>query len=125
MRVLHQHAAGVGFDAADHPRRIAQQHDVATVALHGEIFVDRTHHPAVRLRYDGIQRIIGNSAATGDGRQSGAAPGAQLAIHPIAMQVRSVTPAARRNAFGEHVENRVKYLALQIAVRIRASHESE
>src|SRR5689334_11192419 len=79
--------------AADAPRSISQQHDVARDALDRKVFVYRADNGAFRMRNDGVKRIIGNCAAAGDGGQAAAAARANYAVHAVAMEVRSITPA--------------------------------
>ncbi len=50
MRVFNQHPAGFAFHAANAPRAVAEQHDVARVAFDGEVFVERADDNSVWLR---------------------------------------------------------------------------
>ena len=116
MRILHQHASGIDFHAPDPPRGIAQQHDVARVALDGEVFVERADHDAFRFGHHREERGVGNRAAAGDGGQPRSAARAQFAVHAIAMQVGAVASAPGRNAFGKHFE---RFVHSSRAVRSR------
>src|SRR5438093_345425 len=50
VRVFNQHPAGFAFHAANAPRAVAEQHDVARVAFDGEVFVERADDNSVWLR---------------------------------------------------------------------------
>ncbi len=52
MRVFDQHPSGLALDPVNAPRGVAQQHDVASVALHGEVLVDRADGYAFGLGDD-------------------------------------------------------------------------
>ncbi len=105
MGIFDQHASGLAFDAANPPRRVAEQDDVAAIAFDGEVFVERADHGAFRLGDHGEEGSLGNGATTGDGRQSRAAPRPQLAVDPVVMDIGAIASAARGDAFGEHFEN--------------------
>ncbi len=125
MRVFHQHASRFAFHAADAPRSVAQQHDVARIALDGKVFVERADHDAFRFGDHGEERSLGNRAAAGDGRQPAAPPRPQLPVHPIVMDVGAVAPAPRGNAFGKHFEDRVVSFAREIAIGIGPRDQRE
>ncbi len=108
MRIFDQHASNVGFDAANHPRRISQQHDVAAVALHSKVFINRTHNNAIGLRHHGIKRVIWDRSAAGDGRQPRPAPRPQLAVHSVPVQICAIASAPRGDALGQHLKNRIE-----------------
>jgi hypothetical protein len=78
---------------------------------------------AVRLGDHLVIRGIRNRAAGGDGGQPRAAPAAHDAVHLIAMQIRAAAAALRGDALGQHLDDRVEMLAIQIAIRIRAAHQ--
>ena len=104
VRILHQHAAGLAFHAANAPGGVAQQHDVARVALDGEIFVH-----ACRPRCPRARRRRCNSAF------SGMAPPLVIAASrrprrarsgsPDRDEIRAVTSATGRDAFRQHFQN--------------------
>src|SRR5207237_10306911 len=106
--------------APDAPGSVSQQHDVARDALDGKIFIYSADHRPFRVGDHGVQRILGNCAAAGDGGQAAAAAGADHAVHAVAMEVRGVTPARAGDAFGEHFDNFVKIRMRQIALRVGA-----
>src|SRR3984957_151823 len=85
--VFHQHPARFSLHAANAPRSVAEKHDVAGIALHGEVFVECAHHNSIRFGDYGEQRRLRDGAATGDGGEPASAPRAQFAIHPVAMDV--------------------------------------
>ena len=105
MGIFDQHASRFAFDPANSPRSIAQQHDVAGIALDGKVFVERAHDNSFGLGDHGEQRSLWDGAAAGDRGQPCAASRPQLAIDAIAMDVSAVASATRRNALGEHFEN--------------------
>ncbi len=125
MRILHQHAAGVGFDAANHPRSISQQHNVAAIAFHGEVFIHGTDDKTVRLRNHGIKRVVGDRSAAGDRRQPGSAPPSQLSIYSIAVNIGAIAAALCSDAFGQHFQNCIERRPGEITVRIGAPHQGE
>src|ERR1700686_2502220 len=87
VRVFHQHPSRLAFYAADSPRRVAQKHDVAGIALYGEVFVERADDNAIRFGDCRKQRSLRNCAAAGDGSQPAAPTRAQLPVHSIMMDV--------------------------------------
>ncbi len=123
VRVFHAHASGL--DAADPPRRRAQQEHVAGQALDREVFVERADDGLVGLGEHQVLRVVGNRAARGDRRQPRAAPAAHDAVHPVAMEERAAAPALGADAFRQHLDDRVEVLPRQVAVQIRAAHELE
>ena len=125
MGIFHQHASRLAFHAADAPRRIAQQHDVARIALYREIFVKRADNNALRFGDHGKERSLWNRAAAGDGRQPAASPRAQLPVHLVVMDVGAVTSAPRCNPLGKHFEDRVVSFARKIAIGIGARDQGE
>src|SRR6185295_1054388 len=73
------------LDAADAPRAVAEQENVAAHALHGEIFVDLADEDAGRFLDDVVVGGVRDGAAAGDRREPGAAPRAQLVVHLVAV----------------------------------------
>ena len=113
-------------DVLDPPRRVAQQEDVAGVALDGEVFVERADDRAVLVvGDDAVVGDLGNGAAAGDGRQPGALAGPQPAVDAVAVQVGAMPAALRRDAFAEHLQHRVVIVARQVAIRIRPAAQLE
>ena len=123
LRVFHAHAAGL--DAADAPRRRAEQEHVAGHALDGEILVERADDRFVGLGEHEELRVVGNRAAGRDRRQARAAPAAHDAVHAIAMEKRAAAAALGADALGQHVDDGVEIAARQIGVAIRAANERE
>src|SRR5215470_1215596 len=123
VRVLHEHAAGIRFHAADHPRRVAEQHDVALHAFDREIFVDRAD---VFVYWHGDHReqsIIGNRSTAGDSGDTATAPGAEFSVHAVSMQVGAVASSARGDAFGKHLENAVVGVERKVFVWVGATDQ--
>ena len=87
-RVLDAHAAGL--DAADAPRRVAEQEDVAGHAT-------RSRSPRRRVPTavpsgssdDVVVGVVGDRAARGERREPRAAPAASRRVHAVAVQVRA------------------------------------
>jgi len=104
--VLHENFSGL--HAAYAPGSVSQQHDVSGKALDGEVFVHGANDRAFRMRYDGIQRVFRDGPAAGDGRKTAAPARTDHAIHPVAMQIRSITAASACNSFRKHFDNLVK-----------------
>ena len=125
MRVFNQHPAGFAFHAANAPRAVAEQHDVARVAFNREIFVERADDNSIRLRDHREQSSLRNGSATGDGSQPAAAAGAQFVVHPITMEISAVAPSPGSNSFRKHFKNRIVTLARQITVRVRTLDENK
>src|SRR5579863_717279 len=125
MRVFDQHPAGFAFYAMNAPRSVAEQHDIAGIGFDREVLVHGTNHRAFRLSDHGEQSILWDRAAAGDGRQPRPTPRAQLAIHPITVQVGAVAAAPGGNTLGKHFEDRVVSFASQVAVGIGASDKIE
>src|SRR6266852_566708 len=87
LRVLYEDAAGL--HAANAPGGIAEEDDVACEAFHGKIFVDGADGDALGLGHDGIEGILRNRAAAGDGREARAATRANDPVQAIAMAIPS------------------------------------
>ena len=86
MGVVHDDLAAA--HVLDPPRRVAEQKDVAGVALDREVLVERADDRAVLIvGDDAIVGDLGNGAAAGDGGQPGALAGVQPAIDAVAVQV--------------------------------------
>ncbi len=111
--------------AANAPGRISEEENIAAQTFDGEVFVHGADHGAFRLGDDGVERVIRNRAAAGDGGEAAAAASAEAMIDLIAMQVGAVAPAARGDAIGKHRDDFVEIVALEIAIRKRAAHERE
>ena len=95
-------------------RGVAQQHDVAGHALHGEVFIHGADHGAFRLSYHGEQSGLRNGAAAGDGRQARASSRPQLWFTRSRWRYAPYASAAGGNAFGEHFENAVEVRAIRL-----------
>ena len=52
MSIFDEHASRLAFHASDAPRGVAEQHDVAGIALDGEVFVERADDDAFGLGDD-------------------------------------------------------------------------
>src|SRR6266403_1509415 len=81
LRVFDKDATG--GNAADAPGSISEQHNVARETLDGEIFVHRAHSDAFGLGDDGVERIFGYCAATGDSGKPRAATPTQNMVDAI------------------------------------------
>jgi hypothetical protein len=112
--VFHQHATGLAFDPPNSPRTVAQQHDVAGIALDGKVFVECANNNSFGLGNHRKQRSFGDGAAAGDCRQPRSAPRPQLAIDAVAMDVRAITSTPRSDALGEHFQNCLVSLARRL-----------
>ena len=123
MRVLDKHAAGRRFHAANHPRRIPQQHDVALVALHREVLIHGSDDNAFRLSNHRVQRVVRDGATTGNSCEPAAPSCPQFPVHSIPMQICAVAPAPRGDAFRKHFENRVVGFEGKMAVGIGPPHQ--
>ncbi len=125
VRIFHQHAPGVRLHAANAPRGVAQQHDVAGIALDREVLVERADDDLFRLHHHREQRGIRNRAAAGDGRQPRATPPAQTPVDHVAIEIRAIAAALGRDALRQHFQNAVVLFAPQFAIGIGAAHAIE
>ena len=123
LRVFHEHAASL--HAADAPGCVSQQHDVASKAFHGEVFVYRADDRALGMGDHGVQRIFWNGAAAGDGGKTAATARANDAVYAVAMQVGSVASAGAGDAFRKHLDDFVELRAREIAVGTGMAHGLE
>ena len=80
----------------------------------GEIFVHRADDGAFGLGDYGVERVIGDGAAAGDGGEAAAAASAEAMVHLVAMQIGAVAAAARGDAFGKHVDDFVEIFARRL-----------
>ena len=106
VRVFNPHPAV--FHSADAPRRVAQENDVTGETFNSEVFVDRSDHRPVRLGNHGIVGRLGNGAAGGNRRQTGAAPAAHPPVDPIIMDVGVPATAAGGDAGRQHFHHIIK-----------------
>ena len=113
------------LDAANPPRGVAQEEDVAPHTLDGEIFVDGAHEGVLRLGDDVVVGVVGDSAAAGEGRQTGAAAPAQLAVYRVAVDVSTPASVAGRDPLGEHLDDLVVALSGKLAVGVRPADQVE
>jgi len=107
------------------PGGIAKKHDVAGEAFHGEILIDRADDVALRFRNNGIESIVGNSTAAGDGGKTSTAATIKAAIHAIVQEVGAIAPTSGVDAFREHFDDGIEFDAGQIAVGIGAADGGE
>ena len=114
-----------GLYTANAPGIISQEHDVAPQTLDGKVFIDGADDNRFRLGNHGVERILGNGTAAGNGSKSAAAPPAQAFVDLIVMQVRAVAATPRGNAFGQHRDNLIEFVARQVAKRKRPAYQSE
>ena len=70
----------------------------------------------MRLEHDVVVGVVGNGAARGHRGETGAAPGPQLAVDDVAVQVRGAPAAPGREPAGEHRQELAPLLAVEIAV---------
>ena len=125
MRVFHQDSSRFSLYAPYAPRTVAQQHDVAGLALDGEIFIQGAHYDSFRLEYDGKQRRLRDGAPAGDGRQTAAPARSELVVHAVAVEIGAVAPAPRRDALRKHFEHAVVGFAAEVAVGVGSLRQRE
>src|SRR5260370_21008891 len=114
LRVFHEHAAGL--HAANAPGGIAEEDDVACEAFHGKIFVDGADSDALGLGHYGIDGILRNGSAAGNGREARAPARAHNAVYAIAMQIGCVAAAGAGDTFGQPFDDFVEVLSRAMAV---------
>src|SRR5437016_757826 len=120
LRILYQDAAR--RDSPDPPGSVTQQHDIASDAFYGEVFIYRADDGAFGLRHHGVQRILWNGAAAGNRCQTTATAGADDAVYTVAMKVSRITSARSGDTFGKHPEDLVEVRACKLAIRIGVTH---
>ena len=123
--VLDAHAAGL--DAADAPRVVAEQEDVAAHALDREVLVDLADERAGRLLDDVVVGGVGNGAAARDRGEARAAPRrargrarGRSGGAPTRRPRRVATPSASISSDRRRTSARV-----EVAIRIGAAHQRE
>ncbi len=124
LRILDQYASA-GFNSMNAPARASQQHDVATLALDCEIFIQGADYCFLRQSNDGVQRVVGDGAAIGDREHAASAPGFQYAIDPIAVQISAIPSAARSNAVRQHTHDLIEIVVAEVAIWIGLSNYFE
>ena len=77
------------------------------------------------LEPDIVVGVVGNGAARGHRSEAGAAPGPQLMVDDVVVQVRAAASAARREAAREHCEEPAPCFEGQVAVRPGMAHHRE
>ena len=122
VRVLDPDAPGL--DAADAPRRRAEQEHVARQALDGEVFVERADDRPVGLGDHEVLRVVGNGAAGRDRGETRAASAAHDAVAPDRDGETRRSARAWCDAFGKHLDDRVEVAARQIAIADSARRTS-
>ena len=125
VSVFHQNASGAGFDAADTPTGVAEEHDVASMGLDGEVLVEGADDGLFRQGDDAVERGLGDGSAGGDGCQARASSGAETMVDLVAVEVGSEASALGTDAFAEHDENFVKGFAGEVAIVAGAADEGE
>ena len=125
MRVFHQHSSRFSLYPSYAPGTVAEQHDVAGIALDGKIFIQGAHHDSFRLEYDGKQRRLRDGATAGDGRQSAAAARSELVVHAVAVEICAVAPSPRRDALRKHFEYAVIGFPAEVAVGVGSLRQRE
>src|SRR4029078_11483836 len=90
LGVLDAHAPWLHL--ADHIALVAELEDVARHALDREILVDRPDAEAVRLEQHPAVGEVRNGAARRDGGELRAAPGPELLLDRIEVEVRATPP---------------------------------
>ena len=123
MRVLHPHRAAL--DAQDAPRGVAELEDVAGQALDGEVLVERAETGPVGLQHHVVVGVVGDGAAGGHRGEAGAAPGAQLAVDHVAVQVGGAAAPPGRESAREHREKLPPPVAIEVPVRPGAANRRE
>ena len=113
-------------DVLDAPGRVAEEEDVAGIALDGEVFIERADDGAVLVvGDDAIARDFRDRPAAGDGREPRAFPRPQAAIDAVAMEIRPPAPARRRDPLAQHLEDVIVIGTRQVPVRIRPAEAFE
>ena len=116
MGALHAHLAGL--DAADAPGSVAQQKNVATHALDGEVLVYRSHEGVLGLGEDVVVGVVGDGASAGQGGEPGPAAPSEPAIDGVAVEVGGAAADAGCDALGKGVQHLVVALAGEISVGV-------
>ncbi len=123
MRV--HHPDGAGLHLADPPGRGAEQEHVAGLALDGPVLVDRADRGLVRLGHHPVVAQLGDGPAGGERRQPGPAPGPQLAVDLVAVQVGRAAAAPGADALGHQLDDLVEVLPRQAGERRRPGDQLE
>ena len=79
----------------------------------------------MRLQHHVVVGVVGDRAARGHRGEAGAAPGAQLAVDDVAVQVRASPAPPGRESSGEHRQERPPSVAGEVAIRPGAAHGRE
>jgi hypothetical protein len=79
----------------------------------------------VGLEHDAVVGVVGDRAARRDRREPGAAPRAEPAVDPIAVQVGARASLLGRDALGHEREHGLPVGVAQRAIRMGAAHERE
>ncbi|MNS21026.1 hypothetical protein D3C72_527800 [compost metagenome] len=114
MGILHPHPARL--DPQDSIGGIAKLEDVAGDAFHGEVFVDAADVQRLRFEQHGVVGVVGDGAAAGQGGQLAAAAATQGAAHRIAVQVGTAHALAAVVALGEHAQQGLVMLLVELGV---------
>ena len=119
------HAHGALLDAANAPRRAAQQEDVARHALHGEVLVHRADHRVVGLGDDLVVARLGNRPAVHDGGQARAPLTPHDPVNPVPVDERRGPTGAVTDATRQHLDDLIEVAARELRVRLGGAHEIE
>ena len=122
MRILHADLAC--FHAPDAPGGIAQQKDVAALALDGKILIDLADKRALRLFDDVVVGRIGDRTARRDRRQARPPTTAQHPVDLVAVHKRAGPTAAAADALRQHLHDLLELLAGEVVVGQRATNQS-
>ena len=112
-----------GLDAADAPRGISEQKDVAGDRLDGEVLVDGADPRPVGLEHDVVVGVVGDGAAGGERGEARAPPSAQPPVDRVAVKQRARASPAGGDPLGEHVDHAVEVGAGEVGVGPRAPAE--
>jgi hypothetical protein len=123
--ILDEDSSGAGLDATDAPTAVAEEHDVASVGLDGEVFVESSDNGLGGQGNYVEERALGNGSAGGDGSQARAATGTKTAVDLIAVEIGSKAPALGTDAFAEHDEDFIKGFAREVAVVAGTANKGE
>jgi hypothetical protein len=112
--VLDAHAARL--DAADAPRRVAEQDDVARHRFDREVLVDVADHRALGLQHDVVVCVVGDGAARRQRRQARAAPAAQPRLTASRWTIAPARPRLVAMPSDRHVDDGVEVGARELGV---------
>src|SRR5882762_296418 len=123
--IFDENAAGFGFDAANAPGGVTEEHDVTVVALDGEVFIESANIDAIGFGDNGVEGGVGDGSAAGNGCEASAPSGSQFFVDAIMMKVGAVAAALGGDAFGEHFEDALVGFAGEVLVGVSVAKQVE